>query len=540
MIRSPRSRALAVGGVALTVLLGIAAPTAANAAPPASVPAPADPVQIFAEDFENVQGGGVVGLTAYTGAQGATYTADPFWLNATACNGFVVQGTTPIPFGGDGAPCQNASGAQNRLVDLATVLGHGNAANRAVAAYTERTGDPGETLLTRSINSGIAVQDGRFYVASIDVAEVNCLVGAVQSALDFGLELPSGEVMISGDPAVACDSSHEETINGHLVRSGTFRSPAFHSPESGAAELVVRNRTTNGAGNDFAYDNLRFYDATPSIYKSFAAEQVEVGQPVTMTLDIVNTSDLEAKAGWSFTDALPAGMTVAKKPNLTDTCAADITAEPGAQTVEVADGALAKGAESCTISVDVVLAAGGDYTNTITGASGLDGEPSATIRALVPSMSLVKSAAPTTVTKAGQTVLYTFVLTNDGGLPLHGIAVSDPGPIGGTGTMGPVDCKGVTELAVGAALTCTASYTAGAGDLTGTPLKNAAAADALSPAGTALKAGAVATLTTVKPVPAAGQLAATGGSVPLVAGAAAGVLLLAGAASILIARRRRA
>ncbi|MFF3028059.1 LPXTG cell wall anchor domain-containing protein [Microbacterium sp. NPDC057944] len=546
MIPKKAMRTSAAAAVAFLALAGAAlVPTAAQAAPPTPA-APADPSLVFEETFENVTGANVVGLANYTGVDGATYTASPFWLSAAACNGFVLQGNTPIPFSGDGAACNvNAS---NRLVDLATVLGGGNADNRAVAAYTEANGSAADTLLAQSIDSGIELTEGRFYVASIDTAEVNCGIGAVQSTLDFGLSLPNGEIMIAGNPARACSSPTVQTINGFAIRSGQFYSGGFRAEESSSAELLVRNRATSGGGNDFAYDNLRLFDATPSIYKAFDQETVEVGQPVTMYLTIVNTSELSEKSGWSFTDVLPEGMTIADEPNVDSSCSAEIDAPAAGSEVVVDAGSLATGETSCQIAVDVVLGAGGDYTNVIEGASGLNGEPSASIRALVPSLSLTKSVNPAQVTKAGQEVVYTFVVLNDGELPLHDVEVSDPGPVGGTGTFGDIDCGEVTELAVDESLTCTATYVAGAGDLTGKPLTNIASATGVSPGGVTVDAGATADLTTVVPQPAttpppapvAGKLAATGGDIPWGYGVTAGVLLLVGAGVLLVSRKRTA
>lgn len=547
MIPRNIKRAAAAAGIAVLAVTGAAlAPSAALAAPPAP-PAPADPTLVFEETFENVADSSVVALTDYEGVDGATYTADTFWLNAAACNGFVLQGDTPVPFTGVGAPC--ATSSATRLVDLATVLGGSDSGNRAVAAYTDADGTPADTLLARSTGSGITLTEGRFYVGSIDAAEVNCVIASTHSAIDFGLDLPTGEVMFGDDPLVTCDSDNEQTLNGFMIRSGQIFSDGFRAPASVDAELVVRNRSTTGGGNDFAYDNLRLFDATPSIYKAFDQETVEVGQPVTMYITIVNSSDLQAKAGWSFTDELPDGMSIADEPNLDTTCDAEIDATAGASDLIVDSGTLADGVENCRIAVDVVLGSGGSFTNVITGASGLNGEPSATIRALVPSLSLTKSVDPAQVTTAGQEVEYTFVVLNDGELPLRDVEVSDPGPIGGTGTMGPVECGETTELAVGESLTCTATYVAGVGDLTGEPLTNVAAASAQSPAGATVGDEATADLTTIIPTPVTpvvpappvtGNLAATGGDVPWGYAAAAGVLLLVGAGVLVAARKRTA
>lgn len=489
--------AAVVGGSAIVLAAGALAPSAASAAP-TTPPAPLGPTVLFQENFENGGGSDVIGLKDYEGATGTTYDADPFWLSAAACNGLVLsKGAT---WSGDAAACSTQA-SRDKLEVLAGVLGGGQTTNHVVAAYTDKSGPEDETLLVKSENSGITIAKNKFYVASIDVAEVNCYA-PTDSTIVFGLQLPSGEVKMGGAPGVACKTGNTTTVDGDEIKYGTFYSAGFKSPESGKAEYVARNLATDGSGNDFAYDNLRFYDATPSLYKSFSADKVEVGKPLTMTLTVVNTSELSEKTGWSFTDTLPEGMTVASAPKKsTDCAAADVTATAGAGVVTVANGSLAGGKASCTISVDVVLTKGGDFTNTISNVDGLNGQPSATVRALVPSMSLVKTVTPAAVTADNREATYTFTVTNDGDVDLRDVKVADPGPIGGTGKMGPIDCGGVTTLAVGAKLTCTAVYTAGLGDLDGTALKNEAKATGVSPAGTQVGADASAELPTVTPKP---------------------------------------
>ena len=68
------------------------------------------------------------------------------------------------------------------------------------------------------------------------------------------------------------------------------------------------------------------------------------------------------------------------------------------------------------------------------------------------------TSTTTGITDAGDTIAYTFTVTNDGNVPVKNIAVVDP-------LVGPVNCD-VTELAPGAKATCTAAavYTITAAD----------------------------------------------------------------------------
>ena len=83
---------------------------------------------------------------------------------------------------------------------------------------------------------------------------------------------------------------------------------------------TVRVRMTNdsptppggngGASNDSAIDNLRVIDATPIVDKRFVAPAAG-SLRTTLQLYVTNDDDLGAKDGFSFADALPAGLSVA-------------------------------------------------------------------------------------------------------------------------------------------------------------------------------------------------------------------------------------
>ncbi len=512
--RARRTRVAAVGAAAL--LAGVVAvPTIATAAPPTDAElAPADPGLVFEETFENGVDTTVTGLENYTGGTGETYTADAGWLNAAWCNGLVLQ--DGADWSGDGAPCP-ADPPRPYLEELAKQLG--GSGNHVVAAYTQLPGDaptmPAGTLLAESTGAGITMKAGHFYVASIDIAEVNCRPSTpndADSRIQFGFIGANGEVVMDPNPAVACKTGAATDLviggNNETVRSGHFYSAGFKAEENADnVEYVARNLATKSWGNDVAYDNLRFYDATPTLLKNFSEDEVEVGQPVKMTFTVVNTSELSEKTGWSFTDELPAGMTVADEAWASSTCAAaDVTAEPGASSITIENGSIAKGVASCQVSLSVVLGQGGEFTNVIEGASGLAGEPSATVKALTPHMSLVKTASPDPITPNTKTVDYTFVLTNDGETPLNDASISDPGPVGGAGTMSELttasgDACAVDTLAIGDTLECVATYTLAADDHSGKALENEATGNATSPGGTALTAPGEAAVDTVLPAP---------------------------------------
>ncbi|MCL2735226.1 MAG: hypothetical protein FWD75_01170 [Propionibacteriaceae bacterium] len=82
---------------------------------------------------------------------------------------------------------------------------------------------------------------------------------------------------------------------------------------------------------------------------------------------------------------------------------------------------------------------------------------------LVTGLGLGVSATPTSVTQAGGTITYQFAVTNEGTVPVTGLALA-PVRFTGTGPVSPV-CS-VTSLNPGASTTCTATYSVTAADMT--------------------------------------------------------------------------
>lgn len=499
MTKTENMRRAAAGG-AFALALGLILTPSAAAAPP-SVPDPLPSPQLeFEETFENGAGVAASALREYVSADGGTYDADPQWLDVSACNGVIVRADSTFTDG----QCVGANDPRGAVRQLADELG--GATNHSVTAYTHQ-GHPavaGQTLLVQSEGSGITTRANRFYVSSIDLAEMNCVRGAEQSSIQFGLLTPNGEVQMDPNPVSVCAGATSDAPVSASLYSAGFKPVG---DELGESEYIARNLTIGGSGNDFAYDNLRFYDATPQLLKSFEVDEVEVGEPVKMIFTVVNTSERSDKTGWSFTDNLPAGMIVSDEPNVETTCAAaDVTAEAGATSIAIDAGSIAKGVSNCDISLYVELTRAGDFENVIEGADGLDGQPSATIKATepfvpAPAFTLTKSANPSPITPTTDVVNYTFVVTNTGNTTLTDVRVTDPGPLGGAGTMSAVTCEDDTLL-VDESLECAATYTVAAADRTGAPLVNEATASAAGPDGEQLTATADASVDTVLPVPA--------------------------------------
>ena len=120
-----------------------------------------------------------------------------------------------------------------------------------------------------------------------------------------------------------------------------------------------------------------------------------------------------------------------------------------------------------------------------------------------PALTVTKSATstPTTLTAAGQTVAYSFLVKNTGNVTVTGIAVADTftAPAGPVPT---INCP-VTTLAPGASTTCTAAnYAVTQADVDNGKIVNSATVSGKSPAGATVTSAASAVTVTIAPAPA--------------------------------------
>lgn len=150
----------------------------------------------------------------------------------------------------------------------------------------------------------------------------------------------------------------------------------------------------------------------PDFSKTFARDPVAVGAPVALTFTIDNTGSSLSATGLDFTDNLPAGLTVATPPDAVTTCTGGtLGAVAGSGIVSYSGGSVVAGA-SCTISVDVVATAAGNFVNTtgdLTSSLGNSGTATATVQGVEP-FTLVESEGTTSTTEDGTTDTFTLVL----------------------------------------------------------------------------------------------------------------------------------
>lgn len=169
---------------------------------------------------------------------------------------------------------------------------------------------------------------------------------------------------------------------------------------------------------------------------------VTEGEMVEYTLTISNTGDLD----------------------LTNVQVADTLYD------SISIGDMAAGTTT-TVSYSILMAEPGEVENTATATGNYDGQEvrdsstaTVTVNALPRSIDLVKKVVgvadgSTAAVMAGDTVVFEFIVTNDGGVPLTDVAIEDS-DIGFSTTIG--------DLAVDQSVTVTASAMAAAGEHTNT------------------------------------------------------------------------
>ena len=447
------------------LLVTVAAPALAAPGDPGE---PADPAVVFSEDFENAPPGSNVLLHDYDSANDAiTYSAEAPWASRASCNGLIVDWASTQTVDDSGTPvdCVGSDNAQapgttwfsllQRLIYAqGVVAGMANPEeNAGVASFTANP-NPGVNKIQFQTNEDIAMASaGRFVTFSVDATAMSCQ--STHPRLRFYVRDSAGTEHAVSDtaidpctgPAIAVPSKNGQSGAVHGAR---FVAPGALFVPGSTVGIVLRNENGSARGNDGAYDNIRLLDATPSLDKSFATRERPwiTGEAVDLTFTVTNTSELAEKSGWSFVDDLPAGLELAGPA--TSTCAtAEVTGDPGDTTIEVEDGSIAAGVESCTITVPVTATAAGEFSNgpgNVT-TTGLDEPEAATVtfEAPDPRLSVEKEAELHDTNGNGtadqdETITYSFRAHNTGNLPLDdvmivdqmladaGVAVS-PGPI---------------------------------------------------------------------------------------------------------------
>lgn len=208
------------------------------------------------------------------------------------------------------------------------------------------------------------------------------------------------------------------------------------------------------------------------------AEGIRAGDTVTYTYTITNT------AGPAINNIAVEELEFTGNPTPAVSCPPGPLA-PGASTQCTATYTVTA-ADVENVCIDNLAVATG--TTSATGTVQSNDSEARVCTEQSPQLEIEKSADPSTNLRAGDTVTYSFAVTNSGNLTLHGVEVLDlPDRFTGTGEMSAIECP-QDVLVPDETMTCTATYVITDADVAAGFVHNAATATGLDPNGEVVNA----------------------------------------------------
>lgn len=469
--------------------------------------------------------------------QTADLTSVPFWLNKNFCNGMWLNSGQQAPTGFLDATIYNPDGSRDSnalyycgseaklksawpsLQSLATALGQlqidKNAANglpapatsavnnHVIAAYTVTSNNrnvPNVPLIQLQMMQAVPMpEDGRFVTFSVGMAAANCRNitsnnNLFDPAIDFYLIKDLNQS--TATPTSSAPNSNLVKLNNVAANpctdsgaiaygSGTATiyaaqifgdKPILLTGNSVAMQFVNETSATNG--NDGAFDNIQIQDVTPQLDKTYTATQIPNGGTTTLNFIVTNTPEKAEKPGWSLTDSLPAGMTIAAAPNLQNTCGGttSVSAPAGGNVVTVTNGFIGADVTSCQVSVDVTVNLASPLSSAqtlnnapVTGTSPNPGEitkiglgtPLAAQITILPTADMMATGTTAQAAVTGEPVTVKTSCTNQGSdVALQATCSVSNVPVDATNVSSNcIPASAASDLAPGASIACTTTFT---------------------------------------------------------------------------------
>lgn len=438
-------------------------------------------------DAATVTGGGVFNLTGATIPINAACTVTVLVRGSTAGsydNSTSGVTTVQTPTAGP------ASNSANLLVYAPLTASKSfvplSISTNGVSRLTIIVGNGGNSAATPPV-TGVAFTDsytgGTFVNSSVPNPIVTCSAGSTPGTLTGGVVGGTTIGMTGG--SIASGGSCTVSVNVTSTAAGNF---------SDAADPISTGNAGNGALVPVATLNVSSL-TPPGTTKVFSPSAIASGLTSTMTITLSNANG-SAINGVSFTDALPAGMTVTGTPASLQ-CGATVTVAGDLKSLTLSGGTIAANG-NCTVTATVTAATANLYTNNTgliyTGNAGVGLGASATLSVLAPP-TITTSFGPNPVGVSGVTTL-TVTVSNPGSntAAITGVGFGD-GPYPG----------GMTNSGT-AAISCSAGSTAGSAT---TPTTTS-----LASSGSTVAVGGSCTITVNLSAPAAaGNYTNTTGSV---------------------------
>ena len=297
---------------------------------------------------------------------------------------------------------------------------------------------------------------------------------AALAGVSFADTLPAGLTVANGTSAVGggtltLTAPGTITYSGGTIAAGgnlTFGVTVTGSATGVYADATGNATAANGGTGNAAAANLAVV-APPTIAAAFANGSIPLGGNTTLAFTLTNPNGNGiAETGVSFTDTLPAGLTVANGTSAVGGGTLTLTA-PG--TISFSGGTVAAGS-NVTFGVTVTGAAAGGYadaTGNVSSGNGGAGNAATANLTVVAPPTIGAAFGGGSVPLGGSTTL-TFTVTNpNGAAALAGVAFADTLPAGltvanGTSAVG----GGTLTLTAPGTITYSGGTVAAGGNLT--------------------------------------------------------------------------
>ena len=408
-------------------------------------------------------------------SSGETYSWGLRWTNNSPVAFAAPQIIDVLPYNGDGS-----SGASSeRLTGSSDFAGAnvltGPLAQPVFAAGSTSTGSaPGTWYYTTAAPTSIQQNPGNasnqnpgttgsIWVTAASVTDWTKVTGVFFSSTGF---LNSGDTVTATIPMRA--DNGEELGNIYVNQAELWSSSAPANP------VVTNNPFTQIPGITIVKE------ASPVTVS-------RAGETVTYTFTVANEGGVSVSNVSVADSQVPPSVAASLGPI---TCV-ELTSPAGTCSGTVipvlAAGQVARFSASYTVTqadIDNGTISDTAVSNAVTNPGGepITSNPSSALvtAPAAPAVDLVKTSLTSSVSAVGDVITYNFRVTNIGNVTLHGIAVSDQqvAPAGAL-TSGPTCPAG--NLAPGASVDCTATYTVRQADLDAGSINDTATASGLSP-----------------------------------------------------------
>jgi len=331
--------------------------------------------------------------------------------------------------------------------------------------------------------------------ATSDAAAGTCLSDATKAA-NFTVDTSDPtKIVVKGDLLAGADSC-TVTVDVTSTTAGTYENGPDAAPDGTTGGNDFGAADGNGGYADLTGlwapnpVDLKVDGPALSIVKATTTKVMPAaGGTIPYTFHVVNTGNVtmynvivgDDKLAGSPIDCKPAAWPMPNgnatlAPGETMDCTVTYTVTTGdVNNEEIVNQAEAAGFTDPTCTW--TTAADGHPTP-VNGCDQTTANSNQVVVPGAPTLTLLKTADKTTLV-AGDTVTYSFLVTNTGTATADKVYVTDDS-FTGTGTLSAIGCP-VTTLAPGASTTCTATYVVTADDVSAGKLDNTATAHGLGP-----------------------------------------------------------